>query len=165
MIDEDSFPSPDGPDVGAKVRAGRIACGLSQAQLAERAGLSRKTVGRIEAGLRTADGTREALEHALGMPVGSIAPPGDGSDLLLIGRRFRDLRLRNDLTLEEVAGYIGSSASQLSRFERGLIAPRALVSTHGDEGAGTAYELRPGVELAWIFRLRTYEQLEEALFR
>ena len=60
-----------GPAFGAQVRASRLAAGLTQEALAERAGLSARTLQRLEAGAgRPYRATAEALATALGLPAG-----------------------------------------------------------------------------------------------
>ena len=55
----------------------RIASGLTQAELAERAGLARETVSRIEGGHAPNLRTARALATALGWPVDTLFPQPD----------------------------------------------------------------------------------------
>jgi transcriptional regulator with XRE-family HTH domain len=64
-----------GARVGARIRQRRTARGWSQATLAERAGLGRVTVARIELGTQDASlTTLGALATALGVPLRSLLP-------------------------------------------------------------------------------------------
>jgi transcriptional regulator with XRE-family HTH domain len=63
---------------GALVRTRRSELGLSQVELAERAGLAQNTVSRIEAGvIGTTDRTRVALAEALEMRARLLFPYPD----------------------------------------------------------------------------------------
>jgi len=57
---------------GAKVRELRVAAGLTQAELAEKAGISERTVSDLERGLRGTvyPATARQLAASLGVPVG-----------------------------------------------------------------------------------------------
>lgn len=56
-------------DLGTAIRSARLAQGLSQAELAERAGVSRKLIGELEAGKEGAAlGTALAVASSLGLP-------------------------------------------------------------------------------------------------
>lgn len=55
--------------LGQRVREARRARGWSQSELAERSGVSRPTVARIEAGTQVRVGTLNAVAEALGMHV------------------------------------------------------------------------------------------------
>jgi transcriptional regulator with XRE-family HTH domain len=69
------LPVTLGEWVGAQIRTRRTARGWSQATLAERAGLGRITVTRIEVGTQDASlTTLAALAKALGVPVRSLLP-------------------------------------------------------------------------------------------
>ncbi len=66
-------PDPFWRALGARVREYRGAAGLSQVQLAARAGASRQAVGSIEAGAQRVDALRLALiARALGETVESL---------------------------------------------------------------------------------------------
>jgi transcriptional regulator with XRE-family HTH domain len=65
------LPSRDGPPpFGALLQRHRLAAGLSQAELAERAGLSARGISDLERGLRQAPypATIRRLAEALGLP-------------------------------------------------------------------------------------------------
>jgi DNA-binding XRE family transcriptional regulator len=60
---------------GTKLRAFRRAAGLSQAELADKAGIHRRTVIKIERGERDPQWeTAVALAHALGLEVTAFLP-------------------------------------------------------------------------------------------
>lgn len=60
--------------VGAQVRQARKAVGLTQLQLAERAGVAGNTVIRVEAGEKVRPGNLRAVLDALGIPPLSQVP-------------------------------------------------------------------------------------------
>ncbi len=64
-----------------------------------------------------------------------------GSDPKTIGRRLREIR-GFDMTQEEFARKLGISQSQLSKYERGLIAPGPDVLVRLRE--------RIGVDINWL---------------
>lgn len=55
--------------LGHRIREARDAHGWSQGELAERCGLSRPTIARIEAGQHVRMGTLEQVARALGLAV------------------------------------------------------------------------------------------------
>lgn len=61
-----------------------------------------------------------------GQALGELASNGE---LEQLGRRLRDLRVRRSMTLKDVAGQTGMSASMVSQLERGLVAP-SLATLH-----------------------------------
>lgn len=77
--------------VGRRVRALRAYSGLTQAELAERSGVARETIGRIERGLGANHRTVEALDRALEAagpgptkrPEGSVQPMDDQREHIL----------------------------------------------------------------------------------
>ena len=54
---------------GRHLRALRVLCGLKQSELAERAGVGRKTISRAERGAKLNPTIRAAIERALAMLV------------------------------------------------------------------------------------------------
>lgn len=67
--------------LGARVRENRRRARLSQRQLAEKSGVSQKTISQIERGEVTARGrTVDALSEALGVAPMALFGPGDGHD-------------------------------------------------------------------------------------
>ena len=63
--------------VGQRIREARDARGWSQGELAERCGLSRPTIARIEAGQHVRMGTLETVARALGLTVELGQAAGD----------------------------------------------------------------------------------------
>ena len=63
--------------VGQRIREARDARGWSQGELAERCGLSRPTIARIEAGQHVRMGTLETVARALGLTVELGQDAGD----------------------------------------------------------------------------------------
>lgn len=101
-----------------------------------------RTLARIERGAqRPGPDTLKSLASALGMRLEPLAPEWAGVDdeMPSTGREapgmaVRVLRRAAGLTMVEVAARMGISVSTLSRFERGLHAPRRVTSVGG---AGT----------------------------
>lgn len=60
-------------ELGNRIRQARKTHGWSQAMLAERAGVSRPTVARIEAGTDVSTVTLSMITEALGLQLGLIA--------------------------------------------------------------------------------------------
>lgn len=69
------------PELAAALRAARKKVGLSQYQLADKAGLSRQTIAAIETGIPTTVklSTLRALAAALGVPVETLAEPAQSA--------------------------------------------------------------------------------------
>ncbi|MBI5482172.1 MAG: helix-turn-helix transcriptional regulator [Deltaproteobacteria bacterium] len=72
--------SPDPPDLGVRVRQARERAGLTQAALAERAGVTDETIGRLERGaFEPALSTLVAVADALDVDLDSLVRPKGGS--------------------------------------------------------------------------------------
>ena len=114
-------------DLGPQLRGWRLEQGISQADLARLAGLSRKTIQRIESGHLLSADTAIRIERALDLPEESVAPDWSlppspvESDY---GSRVRARRRALGMSLEELALATGVSAATVSRFERGITVPR-----------------------------------------
>jgi DNA-binding XRE family transcriptional regulator len=64
--------------VGRRVRGARLAAGLSQAQLAQRIGMTRSSVSNLEAGRQDMNITRIAgILSALGLDLSALVQPDD----------------------------------------------------------------------------------------
>lgn len=129
--DEPQTPRSRAPaDLGPKLRAWRSEQGLSQTQLASLAGLSRKTIQRIELGGTMSGDTVARLSWALDAPVDSMAPewelPEDPHEPGY-GPKIRSRRRALGHSLQTIARQVGVSTATLSRFERGLSLPRGWV--------------------------------------
>lgn len=137
-------------DVGDRIRSSRSAAGLTQAQLAERVGLQRSMISKIEAGERGVDALElYRLAEALRVPLTHlVSRPAQ----LIVSRRRQSpddvdeagrLRYRLDIALEEHA-----------RRVRWLIEGRWLVppSERYGASAATAEEARSAAQLcrAWL---------------
>ncbi|MEO5937454.1 MAG: helix-turn-helix transcriptional regulator [Sphingomonas sp.] len=137
-------------DFGARLRRYRRKQSLTQAELAERAGLGRETISRIESGkVQPKPGTLDEILRVLGLDMGKVAVRGrngrtkrvaryfDGSergDLRHeIGRAIRIARIAEDMSLRTLAERSGLSASQLSRIERGEGERSSVYKNHKDE--------------------------------
>jgi transcriptional regulator with XRE-family HTH domain len=78
----------DGTGFAARLRALREQAGLTQKELADRAGLVKSAIGHLEQGLREPTwGTVLALGKALGVRSTAFEPEGEGSALPAPPRR------------------------------------------------------------------------------
>lgn len=121
--------------IAARLHEWRTEQGLSRAQLAERAGVSARTVSRVELGGSVSADTAARLEWALDLEQGEIAPdwdlprnPHDPG----YGHKVRARRRALGLSLEALAAKVGVSASALSRFECCLSMPRGWLAEWTD---------------------------------
>lgn len=129
-------------DVIATVRKG---AGLARIDLASAAGIAPRTLARIERGAqRPSPPTLRAVAAALGLRLGQLAPlwaEDEGerviSGAVAPGVAVRVLRIRRGLTQADVAAAAKISVATLSRFERGLHAPRGITAL-GDRANGAA---------------------------
>jgi len=62
----------DKSPAGHRLRVRRVECRLTQEQLADLAGVSRRSISKAEAGGRLLRSTRQAIERALGLEVGAL---------------------------------------------------------------------------------------------
>ena len=93
-------------ELGRSVRKARLACGLTQAQLAAAAGLSRNTLNRLENGLFPDLGVKkaEAILEKLGMEL-AIRPAKTKSgkrDFIAMASTSAGVSFRKQLTPEEL---------------------------------------------------------------
>ena len=85
MCQNHTMSESDWGDVGARLRQARLASGLTQVQLAERVGLDRTAVVRIEAGGRRIDALElRSLSEALALPLPYLISP---SPVAIVSRR------------------------------------------------------------------------------
>jgi transcriptional regulator with XRE-family HTH domain len=111
------------------IRNQREERGWTLQQLAERARVSVSYISEIEQGKkRPSLKVARRLAETLGLAPAAIfaTPPpdeGNGQEGLTLGVRLRLAREAREMTLEEVAGQTGISASYLSQIERDLTAP------------------------------------------
>lgn len=127
-------------DMKQKMIRWRRERGLTQADLAERAGVSLKTVQRFENGAlpsaHTAMRVQCALDLELDMEDEQVAPewilPGSPHGDTY-GSRTRALRLALGMSLDDVARACGISAATLSRFERDVSIPHGWIVEWVDE--------------------------------
>ncbi len=90
--------------------AARRQAGLTQRQLAERAGVPQSTVGRIENGsLDPRTGTLDRLLKACGRELHAVPRPGEGVDRTQIRERLR-------LTPTERVDHAVAAARNIERF-------------------------------------------------
>ena len=157
-------PRGRGPGcIGSQLRAWRVEQAMSQSDLASVAGLSRKTIQRIENGWPPSADTVLRIECALDLPEQSIAPKWDlppGPSDSDYGSRVRARRRALGLSLEETAAAAGVSAATLSRFERGVSTPRRWFAEWTDEVGRTrdAIIVQP---LAEVLGFRDVRELHE----
>jgi transcriptional regulator with XRE-family HTH domain len=115
------FPwSPAPPaDLGGRLRELRRGCGLSQEQLADKAGVSVDLISKLEQGRRTS-----ARLESLGLLAGAL---GVGTAQLFgrvtaagqLGGRLAAVRKRRGLTQRELAEASGVSLTVISKLEQG----------------------------------------------
>lgn len=102
---------------------------LTQARLSEKAGVSRKTIGRLESGRHPALETLERVNEHLGLTLKdlaenyeslNIAAESDRSEQIFdIGQGIRDRRRQLKISLKTLSQETGLSEPTLSRLERG----------------------------------------------
>lgn len=128
------------PDAGYDIRAARLAAGWSRRNVAAAAGVSAKTLARIErVAQKPVRETLHAICDVLGLSFDTVAGDRWGKDAFDVpenpvaapGIVIRAMRRLRGTTLRELADVAGVSVSTLSRFERGLTASRLLASRDG----------------------------------
>src|SRR4051812_23189558 len=105
---------PAGLDLGAELRTHRKAARITQARLAETAGLSERTVRALERGRGTLESWDAALA-ALGLSLAGRNLPGGTTR----GERLRTLRRRRRLSQEALADLVGVTRPTIGALERG----------------------------------------------
>jgi len=109
------------PDLCRRLREARRSGRLTQSELARRAGISWRTVARIEAGTVPSAVTLRRLERALGAIVLTLP---DADRARTRGGALREMRLRCGRSIREVAWGSGISYWTLRRAEGDLHVPR-----------------------------------------
>ena len=104
---------PAGFDLGIALRNRRKAAGLTQPDLATKAGLAERTVRGLERGSGTLDSWHAALD-ALGLRLAGRNLPGGTT----LGERLRTLRRRRRLSQEDLARYVGVTRPTLGVLAR-----------------------------------------------
>lgn len=97
--------------------------GFSQADVADKAGIGKRTVQRIEAGAMPDADTVWRLERCLQFEPGSLVPGwklAGSLHLGSVGARIRERRRACGHSLKQLGEWIGMSAASLSRLERGV---------------------------------------------
>lgn len=135
-------------DLGARIRAAR--CARSRAAFAGDAGIAARTLARIERGQqRPTPTTLGRIAVVMGRSLEELAPAWGRdeeervrSGEIAPGVAVRHFRSKASLTLVELGRASGISASLLSRFERGLLAPRCITRVGDAEfGADSPHHL------------------------
>ena len=104
---------PAGFDLGTALRTHRKTAGLTQPDLATKAGLAERTVRGLERGSGTLDSWHAALD-ALGLRLAGRNLPGGTT----LGERLRTLRRRRRLSQEDLARCVGVTRPTLGVLER-----------------------------------------------
>ena len=148
-----------GAEVGRRLREARRARRMTQARLARRAGVTRETVYRTEAGRLPAPDTAARLCDALELDRDAMDLRCAETDAIASHpplTLLRDRRRAMGLTLERCAAAAGVSAATLSRFECGIERSAKLVRF--DSAGWPAELINPG--LATVLGFRTVEELD-----
>ncbi len=139
---------------GALLRQLRIAAGLSQEALAERARISAKAVGSLEVGARRAP-YRETVEQ---LSIALNATPEERSQLTALAQSARTRKPRTVVSPQSVAPHrLPSPPTRLIGREKEVAAAETLLRSHrlltlvGPGGVG---KTRVAIELATEHRLR-----------
>lgn len=125
-------------DLGDRVREEREVLGWSQATLAAQAGVSRRTIMRLEAGSHRPGADLVAALARVFNIVKLVPGWGEPSDpgLPCYGPRVRRARRVAGLTLAEVAAAANVGVATLSRFEREVGETPSLAGPWGTPGEG-----------------------------
>src|SRR4051794_22596614 len=102
-----------GFDLGTELRRHRKTAGLTQPDLATKAGLAERTVRALEQGRGTLDSWDAALD-ALGLSLSGRNLPGGTT----LGERLATLRRRRRLSQEDLARSVGVTRPTLGALER-----------------------------------------------
>ena len=107
---KDEFEKRIAVETGAAIKARRMACGLSQDQLAERLEVGPETVSRMERGaVMLTIPKLAALANALDCPIESLIPQASGSTLSganELARRLKPLSQRDAQFVVELLGRV-----------------------------------------------------------
>ena len=151
------------PAVAALLRRSRRHRGLSQAALALKAGVTRETVYRLEAGRSAHADTLMRIAAVLDLPWASVIDADNGSARVTAHpdrMPLRERRRKLGLTLCQCAAAAKVSVATLSRFERDGIVSRSLCvrGPHGgafaihNEGLAQALGFANATELTVFWR-------------
>jgi transcriptional regulator with XRE-family HTH domain len=131
--------TPGGVDdhaaVGKRIVQARRQLELTQAELAQRIGVSLGTLDRYESGQADASQMLMQIAEATGKPIEWFTPTGsDGSDRhdatrvpTAVGQRIAESRGRRGLTRRELAEAVGVSLGKIERYESGEESPSDVV--------------------------------------
>lgn len=113
--------------VGEAIHAARISSGLSQEELAGKAGISRVSLGNYERGDRVPSiEAAKRIADALGMSLSEIYDENknacDNTDAM-IGRRIKAERAARKMTQEQLAEKVGLSTITIRQYEAGVRQP------------------------------------------
>ena len=133
--------------VGPAIRFARLAKRWSQQRVADRSGVSRETIYRIECGRTPDPDTVMRICGVLGIRVVDLVPDwisAEDDDVPSLaepypGYRLRQRRRQLGVPLREAAEAAGVSIATLSRFERFMSASRTLLTpVYADDPEGGA---------------------------
>lgn len=157
------------PPIGGIVRAARTTGGMTVDGLAKVAGVSRRTIFRLEGEGVASEDTLLRIGEALALPPGALGVEQAGTDLGRIGRRFRDRRRARGLPLAAVAIVMGDWEISPRRRRAGrthvtMVAESGLSRAERGKGVGLRFwRSRLNDTVAEYLGFDTVETLEEYL--
>ena len=108
--------------IGEKIKTARISANMTQAELAEKLGVSYQNIGQLESGKRKPKlETIQKIADALGVSVAYLS--GIENDTSLTSYLIKDARDLAGMTTEDLAQKSGIPVSLLEDYERGAKKP------------------------------------------
>lgn len=108
---------------GENIKKQRRALGMTLEEVADKVGVTRQTMSRYETGVikNYSPETISKIAEALDTTAACLISYDESDTSTEIGERIKALRLKNGLTLDEVARKIGVNNATVSRWETGEI--------------------------------------------